>query len=258
MTTNDGLSCENWAEKIGQATFNEDQAGRVVYLAIDQEEIQRIGLDVFGLDDESTAYESFRKAVIKEVACDWPAANIPWTGKYPIQLALLAAQVVAAFQMHDDGKTGIKAYWRRLRQFLGQDPEDTAPKGLIGEDHTALWANLKKWANETNGGGLGLVKLVEKDRGHRLVAEPLGQCLLRRGDLDKLYDLFTEKKPQVPEPARGWRLKEFVDEARRSWPAKYFTKHSHRVFDDDRRSVAAGCDGAQLWRVHDLLAHHAG
>lgn len=89
-------TCWEWNNAIGRATFNEDQAGRVVYLAIDREEIEAIGRRELGLD-ASEAYESFRNAVIVEIADGWTEPNLPLRGPYPAYLALLAAQVVAAF-----------------------------------------------------------------------------------------------------------------------------------------------------------------
>lgn len=229
-------SCQDWANAIGQATFSAQEAGRVVYLAIDEEEIERIGRE-FGLDPAS-AYESFRDAVIAEVQSgyDWPnPSRLLQEGQFPGYLAILAAQVVAAFQMHDDKRAGENAYWRRLREFLGQSPEDKRPEGLDSRQHTELWKGLERWANETNGGRLGRVRLVEKVGGHHLVAEPLGQCLLRRADLDKLRVLFAKCGRPDPEPYHGRRLKELVDEARCSLPRRYFTKHSSRVLEEPDR-----------------------
>jgi hypothetical protein len=231
-------TCRDWANAIGHATFSVQEAGRVVYLAIDEEEIGRIGRE-FGLAP-TVSYDSFRAAVIAEVRYGWPDPGRPLQeGQFPGYLALLAAQVVAAFQMHDDGLTGAKAYWRRLREFLGQSPEDKRPEGLENWRHKALWKGLERWANETNGGRLGRVRLVEQVAGHHLVAEPLGQCLLRRADLEKLRDLFAERGRPDPEPYRGRRLKELVDDVRCWLPGRYFTKHSGRVLDDPDRFDAA-------------------
>lgn len=116
-------------------------------------------------------------------------------GKRPAYLVHLAAQVVAACQMHDDGLTSTKAYWRRLREFFfGQPPKDALPEGLGSEQHMAIWRDLKRWANETNGGRLGLVRLAGKTKTqHYLIAEPLGQRVLRLGDLVKLRGLFAAR-----------------------------------------------------------------
>lgn len=231
-------SWRDWADAIGRATFSEHQADRVVYLAIDAEEIGRIGREL--VPDPAAAYELFRAAVIAEVRHGWPDPCLPGKEEqFPGYLVVLAAQVVAAFQMHDDGQTGAKAYWRRLRQFLGQSPEDKLPDGLRGEQHLELWRGLRRWAGESNGGRLGLVQLVEKEGGHRFVAEPLGQCLLRRADLDKLRQLFATHGRPDPEPYQGRRLRELVDDARCSLRGRYFTKHSLRVLADPDRFDAA-------------------
>ena len=231
-------SWPDWVNAIGQATFSAQHADRLVYLAIDREEIGRIGRQ-FGLDPDA-AYESFRAAVIAEVGSDWSYPSRPLQkGQFPSYLGVLAAQVVAAFQMHDDERAGAKAYWRRLREFLGQSSEDEMPDGLKGEQHLDLWNGLRRWANETNGGRLGRVQLVEKVGGHRFVAEPLGQCLLRRADLEKLRGLFATHGRLDHEPRPGRWLKDLVNEARWSLPGRYFTKHSFRVLDDRDRFDAA-------------------
>jgi hypothetical protein len=228
----------DWNNAIGQATFSEKQVNRVVYLAIDKDEIGRIGrkLDL----DAVAAYESFRSAVIDQVRAGWPDPFHPIReGQYPHYLAALAAQVVAAFQMHDDGLTAAKAYWRRLREFLGQSSADRMPDGLKSKQHNALWKSLEKWANEINGKRLGRVQLAGKAGGHYLVAEVLGQCLLRRADLEKLRDLFAAQGQPAPEPYDERRLRELVDDARCSLPGRFFTKHSVRVLNDaDRRDAA--------------------
>jgi hypothetical protein len=229
-----------WNNAIGRATFSEKQVNRVVYLAVDKEEIAQIG-EIFDLDAEA-AYESFRSAVIAQFRNGWPDPSQPIReGQFPHYLAALAAQVVAAFQMHDDGMTGAKAYWRRLRELLGQSSEDKRPDGLETGRHQDLWKGLRRWANETNGGRLGRIRLVEKSKGHRFVAEPLGQCLLRRADLEKLRELFAAHGRPDPEPYDDRRLRELVDEARSSLPGRFFTKHSGLVLDDpDRRDAAWG------------------
>ena len=232
------ISCRDWNNAILRATFSAEQVNRVVYLAIDEEEIGRIGQE-FDLEPDA-AYESFRAAVIAELRYGWPDPSLPMQeGQFPGYLAALSAQVVAAFQMHDDGLTGAKAYWRRLREFLGQSSEDKRPEGLENWRHKALWKGLQSWANETNDGRLGRVRLVEKIRGHHLVAEPLGQCLLRRVDLANLRLLFANHGRPDPEPYHGRRLRELIGDARCSLPGRYFTKHSGRVLDDPDRFDAA-------------------
>ena len=101
-------------DAIGQATFSTKEAGRVVYLAIDSKEIKRIGgkLDL----EAGKAYESCRAAVIAEVRYDWSFPDRTLRdGEFPAYRGLLAAQVVAAFQMHNNGHPGAPAYWKRLR-----------------------------------------------------------------------------------------------------------------------------------------------
>jgi hypothetical protein len=249
------LSYQDWNTAIGRATFSVEQVNRVVYLAVDRDEIERIGKQVFHLESDA-AYESFRGAVIAGVRDGWPDPFQPIQEGhfFPDYLAALAAQVVAAFQMHDDGLTGATAYWRRLREFLGQSSEDKRPEGLENWRHKDLWRELKRWANETNGGRLGRVRLVEKRKGHYLVAEPLGQCLLRGVDLEKLRLLFDAHGRPNPEPFYGRRLREMVDDARSSFPGRFFTRHSARVIDDpDRRAAAWEQIKAEYRR---FLAHH--
>jgi hypothetical protein len=131
------LSWRDWNNAIGRAIFSGEQVNRVVYLAVDAEEIGRIGR-VFDLEPDA-AYESFRAAVIAGVRDGWPdPSRTIQVGHFPDYLAALAAQVVAAFQMHDDGLTGATAYWRRLRQFLRQSSEDKMPDGLKNRQHQDL------------------------------------------------------------------------------------------------------------------------
>ena len=219
----------DWADAIGRATFSERNAGRIVYLAIDEEEIDSIGADSFGLDPIASR-ESFWASVIEVVRQGWPLSL--GSGKYPRNLHCLAAQVVAAFQMSD------KAYWRRLRECLGQSSEDKLPKGLNGEQHAELWAALKRWANEKNEGRLGLVQLVGKEEGHRFVAEPLGQCLLRRTDFKRLRRLFFERRRLDPGVQLLQQLKGMVEEAWGWPPGRYVTTHCGRVLEDHRSEAA--------------------
>lgn len=230
----------DWNDAIGRATFSAEHARRVVYLAIDEEEIGRIGGIEFGLEP-AEAYESFHTTVKDLIGSfGWPdPVRVVKAEAYPHYLYALAAQVVAAFQMRPDESATANAYWRRLREFLGQPPRNEIPEGLGAEVHTALWQNLKRWANQAEGERLGRVRLAEKRGGRRLVAEPVGQCLLRRADLEKLRGLFAERGRPDQEPFQGRRLKELVDDARWSLPARYFTKHGGRVLDDPDRFDAA-------------------
>jgi hypothetical protein len=80
---------------------------------------------------------------------------------------------------------------------------------------------------------------VEKGRGQHLRAEPLGQCLLRRADLDRLRTLFCQYGRPDPEPYGGRRLRELVDEALDSQPGRYFFEHGRRVLKSEERAEAA-------------------
>ena len=104
-----------------------------------------------------------------------------------------------------------------------------------------LWEGLGKWANETNGGAVRASAARRKDKGHYLVAEALGQCLLRRADLDKLRTC----SPNTGDPTRN----RTTGDDSGKWSTRcdvrctggIFTTHSVRVLDDlDRLDAAWG------------------
>jgi hypothetical protein len=224
-----------WNDAIGEAVFSTAHAGRVVYFAIDREEVEEIGVKL-GLN-RARAYDTFQKEMRDAISLGWSDVGV--VGQYPRCLTHLAVQVVAAFQMHDDGSSGVNAYWRRLRQFLGEPPKDWPPEKLDGKHHKALWQGLERWANVSNGGARGRIRLVNQAGGNHLVAEPLGQCLLRRADLTKLRILFAECDPRARGLHRGRGLRVLVDDAQFRLPNKYFTQHGLRVLRNQDRFDAA-------------------
>jgi hypothetical protein len=228
-------SWREWNDAIGDAVFSTAHAGRVVYLAIDREEVEEIGVKL-GLN-RARAYDTFQKEMRDAISLGWSDVGV--VGQYPRCLTHLAVQVVAAFQMHDDESSSANAYWRRLRQFLGEPPMDWPPEKLDGKHHKALWKGLERWANVANGGSRGRIRLVNQVGGNHLVAEPLGQCLLRRADLTKLRVLFAECDPRARGLHRGRDLRDLVNDAQSRLPNKYFTQHGLRVLRNQDRFAAA-------------------
>ena len=141
--------------------------------------------------------------------------------------------------MCDDDWTSSEAYWCRLRLLLGQSDENKMPDLLKPDQHTDLWKGLKRWANDTNGKRLGLVQLVEKVGGHRLVAEPRGQCLLRRGDLDQIQPLFSDRRRYGPGTAWGLIRQVLEEEAKGMLPQEYLKPHGRLVLTAPDRSIGA-------------------
>lgn len=239
---------DDWSHAIGSSLFNDRCNGRVVYLAVDEEVIRDIGVEKLGMSHES-AFENFLAHLRAEVRECWFQLK-RGAGKYPGYLAALAAQVVAASQMRVTAH-GPTPYWSRLRRLLGEDiRENCPPEGLDRSHHLWLWQDFRRWANQTREGAYGIVQLADRPPGtHRHVAEPIGQCLLRRKDLDQIRRRLAHEGQGYfgsTEAHRG-HLRRMIRGAWRDQRHAFFTRHSSVVLGDpDREQSAWGQIDAEI------------
>lgn len=195
-------SYEDWNQAIGTWFFGEQKANRTVVLTVDGAILRSAmrslrGFDEFNNDQQAQVdfLKSIRERLESTIWQWWPGEVTP--NEFPKTLALLAAQVLAAFCMDDadvdaDGPTN-REYRGWLCHILHRHASPLGwPEGWTSGDHRTLWrAGLEHWANHLMYQRWGRVVLPGDMSGPwRDVRLPLSQALLRPPDFQRLHFFF--------------------------------------------------------------------
>ena len=146
------LSYEDWAERLFEFFFDEENDGEAILFAIDEPTLQEI------YPEGGTAAESsLAQAVASRIqGSQWLVSNVylnmvqPWErlgrpGAHPA-LPLLALTVLAASKMQTGGSFAANNYYVPLRRTL--DPNDVGhgPPGDFTDYIEQLWFSVEEWS----------------------------------------------------------------------------------------------------------------
>jgi hypothetical protein len=206
MPQNDGVEdrwtvYHEWNAALASTIFGPDASGLPVFLDLDEELLQKIGVEAGGFDSNA------RQELLDAVR---PTLNRPdhragvfgghlarlmrWhlaSGEPPPCIALLALLSLAAEDMH--GGEGFVAhdYYNRLMPLLGVDDETEKKRveRAYRDCSQTLWGALNDWL-ESLGGDRGLPTAFAL--GNKHVGLPISQAILRATDREKLREFFEE------------------------------------------------------------------
>lgn len=189
-------------------------------------------------DSESDAVSDFIAAVVKEYNRRdnrWRIRRETNAPDPPDYLALLAAEVLAAFHVGDsnDPEGRGDSFWTSFRDLVG-DAATQTPQ--FYDDQETAWRDLDQWANFHNGRRHDIVRIppIERRQGNRwFVNLAYSQCLLRITDLDQLTKFFKSLHLQPGDADDRARISRLVKNhaARPDW----FTRHAQRVLASQDR-----------------------
>lgn len=234
-----------WNKALGHHFFRPESAGEDVFLATDRHVLH----EVSGLE-EAEAEESFLGS-IRSICGNGSRDLTGWARQSLLQAkrggrewrpfccALLCFQVYVAFQMENvEGEKTAANYWGTMNELLGFGLKSNYPKGLTGELHQSLWRDcMERWANDPayHGESLGHLVLPPLDcPGHRHIALPLSQALLRREDCLRLYRFFHEQDLRPGESLETETLAFRLETGKPD-----LSTHAKRVLADPLRRQAA-------------------
>jgi hypothetical protein len=180
-----------WNDRLASYFFNEEMDGREVLLNVNKRIIEEeIGLNSFSLNSFIESVKKGPPWVTRDGLCmkayqafdNWRSRNL----EFPPYLAFLVLFVLA----NDvEGDFDSKAYYPRLRQLIGEDPE---PRPLPSfEKMFDLWCDLEIWSKEDKKEELG--RFTPWWRGGYIhVGLPLSQTILTREERNRL-PLFLDE-----------------------------------------------------------------
>jgi hypothetical protein len=169
-----------------------------VYLSIDEDILELIGLD-FSSSLNTTAVEDFQRAVQLKVVCG-DKINLERiqgldTKQIPQCVAFLGLCVLAAYYMANEEEISDSNYFQRLNQFLGVHglSNSPRPKGMASgsKAEELLWKQWNSWLLRQ---GFQYSACQGKGNSNKFINYPISQCLLRQADLDRLINLFSDKR----------------------------------------------------------------
>jgi hypothetical protein len=251
------FSYDEWNLAIGRSFFLKDRADEPVYLTVDSTRLHEISELITPSSFASVleAADDFTAAVSRAIRLNM-RSNSVWflsplsrlkRDKYPEFLAMLALQVLAAFDMEDDEDYSLRNYWDRLADRLNTPssaPGRASDKSLCPpyDHHQELWEALKIWSSgeRYQSGRWGRFERPDTSGvWERHIALPMSQALLRRGDLQQL-PAFFEKAGLLPGEALTVAEVRCEIDALRSHRgfANLFRGHARRVFEDQRADAA--------------------
>ncbi len=187
------LGYEEWAERLYEFFFSDENAGGEILFAVDGATLQEIYPE-----GGTAAAGSFSEVVAGAVrGSDWKVSRIVnrvwlWEqrgqeGAHPA-LPLLALTVLAASNMEGGGSVAGTNYYVPLRRLV--DPNDSG-HGAPG-DFTShiedLWESVEEWSAEHLGGRYGVLRA--RSQTLRFVGLALQHAFLRASDLRHLNEFF--------------------------------------------------------------------
>jgi len=193
----------DWNTAISRRFFNEANAGKKVFLCIEGGLLDQIG----GTNGKSNFVEAVKTGPDnlsrpgRTMCAKALRAFVEWRdGGFdgvPPFLAYLSLFVLAA---SEEGQHEQQGYYKHLHRLLGEEPTNLYPPGFTRMG--VLWEELEKWANETQGGNLGLV-CCDFAGAWPHVGRPRAQIVLTERERNKLRELFAaaELDPSAPPAA---------------------------------------------------------
>lgn len=179
-----------WNDLICERFFHEECEGRRVYLSVSRSTIDKIA------DENDTTYSDFINAIkdgppwangsgicLRAISTfnDWRSKPLV----FPPYIGYLAIFVLAA---EVDVNYSARAYYPRLRQLLGEQPETGQyPHFDRMQD---LWHDLEEWTIYDMDGNLGIYRATHS-LGWVHVGFPLSQALLTAHERARMPEIFA-------------------------------------------------------------------
>jgi hypothetical protein len=229
-----------WNDAVGQHFFNGTEAGRPVYLDLDDDVLAAIAppavagaaadpvvslsrVVVATLELDGMRGHTFRRHVGRLRHWEREASS-----EFPPSLGVLAFLCSIAEQMRASADFGPSNYYGRLCEAVGVPRDSRVGKVLI-DDFTHqthdLWDGLNAWLLAEDG-RRGLPTAFAFDH-RRHVGLPISQALLRRADHERLEDLFAEYRLR---PGQSMALPDMVRLMREWVPGSPLSKTAKRMW----------------------------
>jgi hypothetical protein len=178
-----------WNERIARRFFNEQNAGKKVFLCVEDALLEQLGGPT-GKADFIAAVKSGPETARRPGLSVCTQARRTWeewrnrSQEFPAYLAYLGLFVLAASQ-EGERETG---YYKRLHRLLGEESTNRPPPCFY--EMWPLWDDLEDWANDEQNGKLGIVS-CDFAGAWPHVGLPRAQIVLTERERAKLTELFA-------------------------------------------------------------------
>jgi hypothetical protein len=186
-------SYEEWNRALVHHFSQSVPRGSSVFLAVDDDEIVRVGRN---LAAQASEVDDFISAVSKNVIQRGRLNLRQLRGRNglgePKGIAFLCVLVLAATRMAEEEDVSEINYFHRLREILDLPDEEGRPEGMSpgSEAEEPLWMEWNRWLQEHS----LLPSAVSGEGSRKYINYPLSQALLRKADKDRLKRLFIERR----------------------------------------------------------------
>lgn len=243
------MTYTEWNEAIARRFFNELNAGKKVFLCVEDALLEQLG-GPNGKADFVAAVkggpETARRpglSVRTQARRTWEEWRTSSQG-FPAYLAYLGLFVLAASQ-EGERETG---YYKRLHRLLGEEPTNRPPPCFY--EMWPLWDDLEDWANDDQSGKLGIVS-CDFAGAWPHVGLPRAQIVLTERERAKLTELFAAAELDSSAPPAS---EEMAQLARRHGHGRLESRTMRRLaregeVDEEMRSltIEALLDELRSW-----------
>ncbi len=187
-----------WNEAIINFILSGLAVGSRVFLSIDDNSLESIGLTIAELKPQGGWVEDFKRSIRHKCVANNEIhlarfASPPRDSKNcPRYVPFLAAMVLAAHNMGDDSddkSIDPRAFFTHFNSVMGLTNQQGRTKGLTTGEDGKLWENWNQWLRSQG----FLPTAVPGDPGaYRYTRYPISQTVLRQSDRNSLWRRFTD------------------------------------------------------------------
>jgi hypothetical protein len=206
---------DTWNAALADRYFSPTQAGKPVYLSVDDDALLELFPDTAGEGATAEAFAAAVRTTLRggdSIFVHHLVRRTEWRqngcGGPPPYLGLLGLCVLAASRMARDPEKAIErtAFYPQLNPLLNRPQFSGMPPGFEQVDD--LWKDLRRWLDDDLKGARGTATAAT----HHFfthIGWPISQCLLREADRRRLTEFFRaaglEPHTEI-EPAQLWTL----------------------------------------------------
>lgn len=231
------MTYADWNEAIARRFFNEQNAGRKVFLCVDDALLIQLG----GADGKADFIAAIKRgpesarrpelSICTQARRTWEEWRKRPQG-FPAYLGYLGFFVLAASQ-EGERETG---YYKRLHRLLGEEATNRPPPCFY--EMWPLWDDLEDWANDVQGGKFGIVS-CDFAGAWPHVGLPRAQIVLTERERAKLPELFAAAELDSAAPPASEELAQL---ARKHGAGRLETRTMRRLaregeFEEEMRSL---------------------
>lgn len=181
---------QDWNQAILQHVVSGKPTGSHIYLSIDEDALTEIGDELGIFDARPDFLAAIRHHCLKSGRVIVSRLHPQNNSDLPPYAGFLAAMVLAAHEMSEDGEISLADYFTRFNQILGFGEESGRPSGMNTGVEEPLWQHWNGYLRQK-----GYIPTAKQgpDGSQRYIRYPISQALLREADKEHLWRHFSNR-----------------------------------------------------------------